>query len=139
MKTASAKFKLGEAIASLHGKTGVSLALPDEEGIVAFSFKQEGTALDFYMRALDDADMVSIMVPIGQVDEAALAGFAEALLGANLLGLETNGLSLGLNPGDRSVVLGYSVFSKGLTGEVLEEVIGRFVVAGKEWKERLQP
>ena len=136
MNAVSAKSKLREAIASLRKRSGVELHAPDEEGIVAFSFKQDEAELDFYMRAMDDADMVSIFVPVGKVEEGgAMAG--EAMLAANLLGLETNGLSLGMNPADRSVVLGYSVFSKGLTGEVLEEVIGRFVVAGREWKGRL--
>jgi hypothetical protein len=53
------------------------------------------------------------------------------------MGTQTNGLSLALNPDDDSVLLGYSIFGKNLDTDALEEVLGRFVVAGRAWKEQL--
>jgi hypothetical protein len=135
---ATAKARLTEAIDALRRSTGVDLASPDEDGIVAFALKHEGTVLDFYMRALNDADMVSVMVPLGRVEGPGADVFVgQPLLAANLLGLETNGLSLAFNPGDQSVVLGYSILGKGITADALEEVIGRFAVAARAWRERL--
>lgn len=129
--------KLSDAIATLSHEEGISLPEPNAEGLCAFSLQKNGAEYRFLMRAFDDEDMVSILCPLGQLRVPGAGDeLYRTMLTANLLGFETNGLSVAYNPGDDSFSFGYSIFGTFMTAEVLGEVLGRFVVAASVWKER---
>lgn len=135
----SLRQNLADAIADLRRIEGADLPSPDADGITAFAVTHEGVTSEIYVRAFEEGDMVSLMCPVGSVEVPPkdAAAIHQGFLAAGCLGLETNGLSLFLNPGDGRLCLGYSIFGNMLTGEALGEVIGRIHIANAVWKERL--
>lgn len=133
------KDRLSDAVVGVKRTQGLDLPLPDDSGTVAFALYHEGHSFDVYLQAMEDMDMVSLMCPVAPMplSREGADALLRVLLTANTLGAQTNGLSLGINPVDQGVVLGYSLLGEGVSAGALEEVLGRLLVAAKAWRERL--
>ena len=112
----------------------------------------EGLALDEYqscMLFVDDltlnlqwkseSEALLVYAPVGMIDkDAPDTAQLIQLLEANCLGMDTGGLTLGLQPAFGTVVLSGQLPTHNLEPVVLERFINFFVEMAVEWADRLE-